>query len=237
MDDVEPVQDVGAGEFAAEQQRRDPRARDRYRQRDGVGDAQTGAGELVVEERVAGEPVEDREDQQRHADHPVDLTRPAEGAREEDASEVHDDRGEEQQRGPVVDLAHRQAGAHVEAEVDGGLVGLAHLHALQRHVAAVVHDLGRTRMEEEREVHARHHEDDERVEREFADHERPVVGEHLVRARSGRSRRRRGAGRAIGRRASSPGRRRRVLVVDVVPVTGRGPRTRARPDRRSHRRR
>ena len=72
---------------------------------------------------------------------PVDLAGPAERAGEEDAHEVDDDGGDEQQRGPVVDLAHHQAGPHVEAEVERRLVGLGHLHAPQRLVAAVVDDV------------------------------------------------------------------------------------------------
>ena len=129
VDDVEPREDVGTGELAAEQQRRQPRPRERNRQRDRVGDAQPGAGQLIVEQRVAGEAVEDGEDEQRHADHPVDLARPAERAGEEHPAEVDHDRRQEQQRGPVVDLAHHEPGARVEAQVDGRLIGLRHAHA------------------------------------------------------------------------------------------------------------
>ena len=178
---VEAADDVLARELAAEQQRRDPRADDRDRQRDRVGDAQTRARQLVVEQRVAGEPVEDGEDQQRHADHPVDLARPAERAGEEHAAQVHDDGGEEQQRRPVVDLAHHQPGPHVEAQVERRPVGLGHLDAAQRRVAPVVHDLAVALASKKNvrntPVSEQH---DEAVQRELADHERPVVGEHLV---------------------------------------------------------
>ena len=54
--------------------------------------------------------------------------------------EVHDDGGDEEQGGPVVDLAHHQPGPGVEAEVEGRPVGLAHVHAPQGGVAAVVGD-------------------------------------------------------------------------------------------------
>ena len=107
-----------------------------------VRDAQARARELVVGERVAGEAVGEAEQQQRDADHPVDLARPAERAGEEDAHEVGDDRAEEEQRRPVVDLAHHQAGAHVEAHCGAPTRRPADIvHALQRRVAAVVDDL------------------------------------------------------------------------------------------------
>ena len=61
-------------------------------------------------------PLASAEQQQREADHPVELARPAERAGEEDAQQVHDDRAEEEQRRPVVDLAHHEPGAHVEAD-------------------------------------------------------------------------------------------------------------------------
>ena len=44
----------------------------------------------------------------------------------------------------------------------------------------MVDDLARLGVEEEREVDAGEDQDDEAVEGELADHERPVVGEHLV---------------------------------------------------------
>ena len=44
------------------------------------------------------------------------------------------------QRGPVVDLAHDEPGAHVEAEADRRLVRLRHRDAAERAVAAVVDD-------------------------------------------------------------------------------------------------
>ena len=63
------------------------------------------------------------------ADDPVDLPGSAEGAGEEDAAQVDDDGGREQVGRPVVDLADDQAGAHVEAEPEGGLEGLGHVQA------------------------------------------------------------------------------------------------------------
>ena len=55
-----------------------------------------------------------------------------------------------------------------------------HRDALHRHVAAVVDGLGHRRVEEERQVRAGEQQDDERVQRDLAHHERPVVGEDLV---------------------------------------------------------
>ena len=171
-------------------------------ERDRVRDAQAGARQQVVGERVAGEPVEDREHEQRHADDPVELARPAERAGEEDAAEVGDDRREEQQRGPVVDLAHHEPGAHVEAEADRRLVRLRH----RRRRAAgrscrgrrPVLSLGTKKNVRYTPVSD---EDDEAVHRDLADHERPVVGEDLVQRRCGRSARRRGDRRTSGRGA------------------------------------
>ena len=73
-----------------------------------------------------------------------------------------------------------QPGAHVEAQVHDRSVGLRHVHAAQRCVRAVVDDVLRARVEEEREVHAGDDEDHEAVEGDLAEHERPVVGEDLV---------------------------------------------------------
>ena len=48
-----------AGELAAEEEERQVGADDRDRQQDALGDAQAGAGEQVVGQRVAGEALED----------------------------------------------------------------------------------------------------------------------------------------------------------------------------------
>jgi hypothetical protein len=103
-----------------------------------------------------------------------------ERAGEEDAHEVGDDRRDEDQCCPVVDLAHDEPRAYVEADAQDRFVGLRHRHTLQWCVAPVVDDLLRSRREEEREVHAGEDQDDEAVERELTQHEGPVVGEDLV---------------------------------------------------------
>ena len=58
-----------------------------------VDDAKAVAGEQVIRKRVAGEALGHREDEENEADEPVDLTRLAEGTREEDAQHVQADGG------------------------------------------------------------------------------------------------------------------------------------------------
>ena len=60
------------------------------------------------------------------------------------------------------------------------VVGRRHLHAAQRRVRAVVDDLAHGGVEEERQVGARQQQDEERVERDLTEQERPVVGVDLV---------------------------------------------------------
>ena len=83
-----------------------------------------GARDQVVGQRVADEALEDGQDQHGDADDPVQLAGLAEGAGEEDAGHVHDDRAGEDVGRPVVHLAHEQAAAHVEGDVDRRLEGL-----------------------------------------------------------------------------------------------------------------
>ena len=180
--DVEHVQaadDHGAGELAAEEEERDVGADDRDGLDHAVDDAQAVAGEQVIGERVAGEAGGHGQDEQDAADHPVELARLAERAGEEHAEHVHGDGGHEQQRRPVVHLAHEQAAADIEGDVQGRAVGHGHLDALQRHVRARVVRLRHGRIEEERQERAREQQDDEGVQRHFAEHEGPVVREDL----------------------------------------------------------
>ena len=174
----------GPGELAAEHERAQIGADDRYRLDDAVGDAKAGAGEQVVGKRVAGEAFEKTERHEPDADEPVRLTRLAERTGEEDAAAVRHDRRHEQQRGPVVDLPDEQTTADVERDPqrvsNASVIG----KAAQRHVVAgcrVDHDVG-ARPEEERQEGAGQQQDDERVQRDLAEHERPVVGKDLVHA-------------------------------------------------------
>src|SRR5581483_1294757 len=168
------------GKLAPEHQERDPRADDGDRQRNRIRDAQSRPREQVVRHRIAGEPVEDAEQQQRDADDPIDLARTPEGPREVDPAQVHDDRRDEHERGPVVDLAHDQSRANAERQVDDRLVGAGHRHAVQRQIRPVVRDLRRRRIEEQPEEDARRDEYDEAVQRDLAEHERPVIGKDLL---------------------------------------------------------
>ena len=137
VDRVEPGHEVAAGELPAEQEHRQVRADDRHGQDRALHEADTGAGEQVVRERVTGESGEHAEDEQQEAEQPVDLTRLAERTREEDAHHVHEHGREEDQRRPVVDLPDQQTTAHIEGDVHGRVERLGHQLSLQRDVAAV----------------------------------------------------------------------------------------------------
>ena len=203
----------------------DPGADHRDGQHDRVGDPQAGAGQRVVGQRVAGEALEEAEQEQRDADDPVELARLAERAGEEDPEHVHDDRGHEQQRRPVVHLPHDQAAAHVEGQVQRRRVRLAtsRSRAAGRSCRCSVTSLHR-RVEEQRQEGAGQQQDDERVERDLAEQERPVVREDLVEQPAQR------CGRLeAGRRAASPAAAGRDLQVNSCVVFMAAPRSRGRP--------
>ncbi len=182
MQDVEPALDhPWTRELPAPDQRADRAAEQRDRQRDRVGDGQAHPAEQVVGQRVAGEALEHARGQQPDAQQPRELARAPVGGGEEHAQEVHDHRGDEDERGPVVGLAHEQPAGDRRGEVERRAEGARHLRPLQRVERAVVDDraadVGR---EEEREVDAGRHEDEEGVQRDLAQHERPVVGEDVA---------------------------------------------------------
>lgn len=176
---VQPGDHVVPGELGAEREHAEVGAHHRDRQHDALRDPQARARQQVVRQGIAGETLGERQQEQRHADQPVDLTGAAERAREEDPQQVHADRREEHQRGPVVELADQQAAADVEADVQRRAVRLRHTHAVQPPVGAVVDDLRHGRVEEQRQPHARQQQDDEAVEGDLAQQERPVVGKGL----------------------------------------------------------
>ena len=178
--DVEPRDDHLAGELAPEHEERHVAAQHRGRLDDAVGDPQAGAGEQVVGQGVAGEALEDAQQDQQAADHPVELARLAERAGEEDPHQVHEHRRDEQHRRPVVHLAHQQAAADLEGDVQGGGVGLRHLDAAERVVGPFVGHLGHARLEPQGQEHPGQQEYDEAPQRDLAEHERPVVGEDLA---------------------------------------------------------
>ena len=168
------------GELAAEQEERHVGADDRLRLQEAVGGADAGAGEQVVGERVAGEPFERAQEQQQRADRPVELARLAVRTGEEDPQQVDHHGGDEEHRGPVVDLPHQQAAADVERQPQRRREGLRHLDPAQLRVAAFVGRLAHARVEPQREEDAAEQQDHEAPERDLAQHEGPVVGEDLA---------------------------------------------------------
>ena len=146
---------------------------------DAFEDPQASAGQQVVGQRVAEQALEQAEREQSDADQPVDLARLAVRTGEEDPDHVREDRGHEQVGGPMVDLPHQQAAAHVKADLQGRGVGLAHPHAAQRDVRPVVNNIGHARLEPQRQERPGEQQDDERVEDDLAEQEGPVVGEDL----------------------------------------------------------
>jgi hypothetical protein len=179
VQEVHPRQDRVPGERPAEQEESEVGADDRDALQDAFQHAQACAGQLVVGQRIAEQPLGQAEGKQHDADQPVDLAGLAVGAGEEHPQHVRHDRGHEQVGRPVVDLPQQQAAADIEADVQRRLVGLAHRDAVELGVRAVVDHRGRGRDEEERQEGPGQQQDDERPQRDLAEHERPVVGKDL----------------------------------------------------------
>ena len=178
---VEPRHEVVAGELAAEQEHRQVRADDRRGQDRALDEADTGAGQQVVRQRVAGEA---RRTCPRNSSVQPNSQLISRGLRNAPVKKTRIMctimRGDEDQRGPVVDLPDQQTAADLEADVHRRGVRLGHPHALQRRVRAVVDDLVHARVEEQRQIHTREDEDREAVEADLAQHEGPVVREDLA---------------------------------------------------------
>ena len=138
VQDVQTRNDVVPWEFATEQEVRNPGSHSWDCLDHSVDDSKTVTREQVVGERVAGESFGHRENEENESDDPVNLARLAERAREEDAQHVEPDSGHEQQRRPVVNLAHQQSASDVECEVQCRGIGRRHVNPLERHVRAVV---------------------------------------------------------------------------------------------------
>ncbi len=96
-----------AGELSLEEEELHVRPYNGYGEQHAFCDPQAGTREQVVRDRVATEALDQGQCQQAVADHPVELTRLAERAGEEDAQQVHHDGDDEDQRRPVVDLTHQ----------------------------------------------------------------------------------------------------------------------------------
>lgn len=177
---VEAADDVGARELSAEQEEGGPRADQGEALDHSVDDAETVTREQVVGQRVAGEALGHREDEEDETDHPVQLARLAERTGEEHAEHVHADAGDEHQSRPVVDLADQKATAQVEGDVQGRLESRGHLDSTHRRVGTGVVGLDHRRLEEERQEGSGEEHDDEAPQGDLAEHERPVVGEDLA---------------------------------------------------------
>jgi hypothetical protein len=179
VQDEESREELGGGELAAEEEECEPCSDERDREHRRVDDPKARPREQVVGKRVSGEAGRDPGDEQRHADDPRQLPRPAERSGEEDAEQMGEDRGHEHEGGPVMGLTHDEPGPNLEGDPHHGVVGGGHGFAAQRWIGPVVGDGLRRGDEEEGEEGSRQHEEDEAVQRDLPEHERPVVGEHL----------------------------------------------------------
>ncbi len=181
------------GNIPSEQPVHEVLADERDREPHRVADHEPHPRHEVVDERVADVRLEEREREHRHPEPVRQLARLPVRAGEEDAEEVEDDGRDEHVRRPVVRLPEQQARAHGERQVHHRRVGLAHPLAVERRVVvAVEDDLLRRVDEEERQVDPGRNEDDEGVERDLAEQERPVVGKEIAQ-RLAQERRARGA--------------------------------------------
>ena len=180
MEHIEPRDDYGSWELVTEEEVGHPNANNGESLDHAVDDAQTVSGEEVVGEAVPGEALSHSEHEEEEADNPVELARLAESAGEEHTEHVQTNRGDKEQRGPVVDLTHQKAAPDVKGQVERRVIGDRHLNALERQIGAVILHHRHGRVEEEGEERATNQNDDEAVEGNLAQHEGPVVGENLA---------------------------------------------------------
>jgi len=177
----EPRDEDLSRELAAEEEERGVAADHGDGPRDPLCDTQAVAREHVVREGVAGEAGDQAEHHEGEADQPVHFPGLPECPREEDAHHVDHDRRHEDEGGPVVDLAHQEAAADLEGQVQRRGERLRHLDALHRYREGVlrVGDEGHRRYEEHREERSGEQQDDEAPEGHLPEFERPVVREDL----------------------------------------------------------
>ncbi len=142
--------------------------------------ADARAREQVIRQRVACEALDDGQQGQHGADDPVDLTRLAERAGEEDSGHVQGDAHDEEQSSPVVQLPDQQSTLDVEGDVERGGVGLTHAYALERHVRAAVFNLSHAWHIPERQERSGDEADEHRIHGHFTKQEGPVIGEDLA---------------------------------------------------------
>ncbi len=145
------------------------RSHDRHGVADVGADRGAPVAQLLEHQAVAGESEQQRADEQRHADHPVQLTRPPVRAGEEHPHLVKDDGGDHQRRAPFVQAAQIPPERGLLGDVAHGLVGR-----------------GWRRLVVERQQDAGDDLHDEEVRRRAAEREPPafqVVRHRLVRHR------------------------------------------------------
>ncbi len=88
------------------------------------GDDRRPVGALVERQQVAGQPHHQRQHEQDHPDHPVQLARVLVGTEEEGPAHVEEDQDHHHRRAPLVHAAHEFAEEDVVGEVAHRLVGL-----------------------------------------------------------------------------------------------------------------
>src|SRR5699024_11899497 len=70
----------------------------------------------------------------------------------------------EYQSSPVVYLAHKQATANLNGDIESGGICRRHFYTVERFIGAVVDHIGHRWVEEERQEGSRQHQNDERVQ-------------------------------------------------------------------------
>ena len=163
VQDVETIQHQVRREVTAEDCPVQPGADNRQAEDDGGHDSQTNTGKQVVRQGVTEEALDHAQQDKCATDDPVCLTRTTECAGEEDTQHVRNHGHHEQQSCPVVHLAHEQATANFEGNIQRGGVCAGHFYTVKRCVGAVVNDLGDGRVEEQRQVDTGQYKNDEAV--------------------------------------------------------------------------
>jgi len=114
VNDVKTPDEDSARILAAKKKIRYIGACDRDGQQDAGGDPHSRPGQVIVGQRIAEESLRAGERKEYHADHPVNLPRPAESAGEEYPDHMHADSGDKYQRGVMMDLPDQQAAADIK---------------------------------------------------------------------------------------------------------------------------
>lgn len=156
---------------AAKKQVDQPRADDGDGQKNGVADAQARARKNVGTNGITEETVGEGEHEESEANEPVNFAGTTVSGGEEDAEEMRNDGPDEDVGGPVVHLSHEKACADFEAEMKNGLICGRHSDAVEGSIRPVVDDFVGAAVEEQSKERSCDDENDEGVERDFAEHE------------------------------------------------------------------